>query len=200
MSIYLIRHTAPLVEKGTCYGWADIGVKETFEAEAEHIKKVLPGEIRKVHSSPLTRCGKLASHLFPEHTIAWEPDLRELNCGEWELQKWDDIPREIMDPWMNDFVNVSVPGGESYVQLFDRVTRCFEKIAGASMTAAIVTHGGVIRSILAHITQTQLKDSFGAFKIHYGCVMRLDRTENGFRCEVLSNIPTEKEQHKPSSR
>ncbi len=56
---------------------------------------------------------------------------------------------EVVDPWMNDFVNVSIPGGESYVQVFDRVSRAFV-VAGTGERAAIVTHGGVIRSILAH--------------------------------------------------
>ena len=47
---------------------------------------------------------------------------------------------------------------------------------------------------LIHLTNTALKDSFGKFKPHYGCVIKVDGNEYQF----LSNIPTEKEQHKPS--
>lgn len=196
MSVYLIRHTKPLVATGICYGHSDIDVTESFAEEAAIVKKFVPGTVHQVYSSPLQRCRKLAEHLYPHLDINLEPDLRELNCGVWEMQHWDAIPREVIDPWMNDFVNVCIPGGESYVQLFDRVVRCYERIAAMKRPVIIVAHGGVIRSILAHLTNTSLKDSFAAFKPHYGCVIKLD--DAAF--EFLSNIPTEKEQHKPSAQ
>ena len=34
MDIVLIRHTSVGVEKGTCYGWSDVPVADTFETEA----------------------------------------------------------------------------------------------------------------------------------------------------------------------
>lgn len=199
MSIYLIRHTTPLIEKGVCYGQLDIDVTDTFEAEAEQIQNALPPGIEQVYSSPLIRCHKLAGYLFPAHAISLEPHLMELACGEWEGIHWDAIAPEVIDPWMKDFVNACIPGGESYVQMHSRVTQCFTRIINGAKPVAIVTHGGVIRSILAHITQTPLVDSFGAFKIHYGCVMQLHATPAGFRYEALHNITTEKEQHKPSN-
>lgn len=200
MSIYLIRHTAPLIEKGTCYGQADIDVKESFLDEAGIIKTVIPATVQQVWSSPLQRCRKLAEHLFPSHTIHLEHRLKEINCGEWELLKWDDIPFEAIDPWMKDYVNVRIPGGENYIDLYDRVVESFLQIASGEMPVAIVTHGGVIRSILAHITGTSLLDSFKAFSIYYGSVIRISRQDDGFAYEILSNIPTPREQHKPSYR
>jgi alpha-ribazole phosphatase len=198
MSIYLIRHTTPLIEKGLCYGQLDIDVTGSFEEEAEQIQHALPDDIGQVYSSPLVRCHKLASYLFPSHTINLEPDLMELACGEWEGVHWDAIPAEVIDPWMKDFVNVCIPGGESYIQMHSRVTQCFNRIIEGPKPVAIVTHGGVIRSILAHITQTPLVDSFGAFKISYGCVMQLQASPAGLIYETLHHITTEKEQHKPS--
>lgn len=200
MSIYLIRHTAPLIDKGTCYGQADIDVKDSFYEEAAVIRSVIPSDLQHIWSSPLQRCRKLAEHLFPDISIGYENDLREINCGEWELQKWDDIPSEVIDPWMKDYVNVRIPGGENYIDLFDRVVARFQSIAATEKPAAIVAHGGVIRSILAHITGTSLQDSFRVFALHYGCVIKLDRLANGFTHSVLSNIPTIKEQHKPSPK
>ena len=199
MSIYLIRHTTPLIEKGICYGQLDLDVTDSFEEEAVQIQNALPSAIEQVYSSPLIRCQKLAGFLFPEHNISFEPDLMELACGEWEGIHWDAIAPEVIDPWMKDFVNVCIPGGESYVQMHKRVTGCFTRIIESSKPVAIVTHGGVIRSILAYITQTPLVDSFGAFKINYGCVMQLQATPAGFQYKALHNITTEKEQHKPSN-
>jgi alpha-ribazole phosphatase len=129
-----------------------------------------------------------------------ENKLKEIDCGEWELRKWDDIPSEVIDPWMKDYVNIRIPGGENYLDLYHRVVESFLEIASGEMPAAIVTHGGVIRSILAHITGTSLPDSFSAFSIHYGCVIRISRQGEGFTHEILSNIPGSREQHKPSRK
>ncbi|MDP4265512.1 MAG: alpha-ribazole phosphatase [Bacteroidota bacterium] len=198
MEIYLIRHTTPAIQKGICYGQTDLDVTASFPEEAAIIQKHLPGSIHHVYSSPLQRCSKLAGHLFPQHTISFHDDLKELHCGSWEMQHWDTIPKNEIDPWMNDFVNVSTPGGESYVDLYERVSRCFLQISKQNRPSAIVTHGGVIRSILARITHTELKDSFGAFKIHYGCVINLRYQDEQWHYDILCNIESPKEQHKPS--
>jgi alpha-ribazole phosphatase len=198
MEIYLIRHTTPAVAKGICYGQADLDVTPSFEAEAAIIKKVLPANIKHVLSSPLQRCSKLAQHLFAEQPIQYHADLMEINCGPWELRAWDEIPRAELDPWMNDFVHYQIPGGESYTQLFERTVKVLETVMAMQAPAAIVAHGGVIRSLLSHVTKTALIDSFNTFKLHYGCVAKLFKVANEWQFELLSNIPHEKEQHKPS--
>ena len=198
MEIYLVRHTAPDVAKGICYGQADIGVKETFLAEAEIIQKHLPKNISTVYSSPLQRCKKLAEHLFDNQEIYLHNDLKEINCGHWELKAWNDLPKEEIDPWMNDFVNVRIPDGESYEDLYFRVKNTFLQIISKETSAIIVAHGGVIRSILSYITNTPLKDSFAAFTLHYGCVIKISSSDAVLKHEVLSNIVHEKETHKPT--
>jgi alpha-ribazole phosphatase len=200
MPLYLIRHTTPDVSKGICYGQSDIDVGHSFQQEANQVKTYLPHSMDRVYSSPLIRCSKLAHHLFPQTPIHWEPDLMEIHCGYWEMKKWDEIPKEEIDPWMNNFVEALIPGGESYAALFDRVVRRFDQIRASPVSTALITHGGVIRSILSHITQTNLVDSFKAFPLHYGCVLKLHTDENPIRPEILFNEQSpEKEMHKPSS-
>ncbi|MBC7889701.1 MAG: alpha-ribazole phosphatase family protein [Ferruginibacter sp.] len=214
MEIYLIRHTTPAIAKGVCYGQADLDVTESFLHEAAIIQQHLPASITSVYSSPLQRCKRLAEHLFTDHAIQWQDDLKEINCGKWELELWDEIPKDEIDPWLTDHVNVRIPGGESYSDVFERVTGCFKKIiklhtthdhktiwpdAGDSLPrAVIVAHGGVIRSILSYITQTPLADSFTVFSFHYGCVIKIVHVNGNLTHEVLSNIAQEKETHKPS--
>lgn len=200
--IYLIRHTTPAVAKGICYGQTDLDVTESFIAEAEAIREVLPAPFAAVHSSPLQRCARLAAHLFPGHDITLRSELMELHCGSWEMQPWDDLPSGEIDPWMADFVNIRVPGGESYLDLHTRVTQCFNAITAtdAGGPQAIVAHGGVLRSILSSITGTPLIESFKVFSLYYGCVVRIFPTTAGPVYEVLlNNKPEEREQHKPSS-
>ena len=198
--IYLIRHTKPLVDKGICYGQTDLDVADTFLGEAEIIKKVLPPTIETVYSSPLQRCAKLATTLFPTHNIIHQPTLMELNCGNWEMQYYDHIPKHEIDPWMADYVNYTIPNGESYTTLYNRIIKAFENIATQHKEPiAIVAHGGVLRSILSYITNTPLVNSFDAFKIHYGAVINLQKHNNSYTYQVLSNIETTTEQHQPSN-
>jgi alpha-ribazole phosphatase len=200
MNIYLIRHTTPDIAKGICYGQTDLDITDTFPDEVERIRPYLPEDILTVYSSPLQRCRKLAEALFPGHSPQLQPDLMELNCGNWEMQPWNDIPKPEIQPWMDDFVNVVVPNGESYTQLHERVVKRFEWISKQKTTTAIVAHGGVLRSILSHITNTSLKDSFDVFTCHYGCVVKLVPENNGYRHEMLYNISlTGKEWHRPEA-
>jgi len=199
MEIFLIRHTTPAVEKGICYGQSDLDVTETFTGEAAIIQQHLPANIAVVYSSPLQRCSKLATHLFPGHQLQLHEQLMEINCGNWEMKRWDDIPRDETAAWMDNLIHQRIPGGESYVDLFERVSRIFDLIHQQPKPSVIVAHGGVIRSILSYITGTPLADSFKQFSLHYGCVVKLTAKENGFQHEVVSNIPHEKETHKPSN-
>jgi alpha-ribazole phosphatase len=199
MEIYLIRHTTPLIEKGICYGQTDLDITETFEEEASMILPHLPLNNIKVYSSPLQRCKKLANELFKSSNIVFDDTLMELNCGDWEMQKWDEIPKQEIQPWMDDFVNVVVPNGESYVMLHQRVVSTFEAIKQKGENAVIVAHGGVLRSILSHITNTPLKDSFDAFTFHYGCVVKIEVKEETTTHELLYNYSRQgKEWHRPS--
>ena len=194
--IYLIRHTTPAIDKGICYGQADLDVTSSFLEEAAIVRLYLPAGIQRIYSSPLQRCHKLAAWLFPKHELMLDDDLKELHCGEWELKKWDAIAKHEIDPWMNDFVNHQVPGGESYVQLYERTVNCFTRIAMQEKPAAIFTHGGVIRSILSYITRTPLSDSFAVFKPHYGCVVKIGLQNGNYQHEIISNISACIEQHR----
>jgi alpha-ribazole phosphatase len=220
MEIYLIRHTTPAVAKGTCYGQTDLDLTESLDEEAAVIRRHLPAGIVSVHSSPLRRCARLAELLFPAHPVRLHRDLMEIHCGHWEMKNWDDLPKAELDPWMKDFVGVRIPGGESYQDLFDRVNRCYRDIrdagggagsarweregwrsqAGKTGAIAIISHGGPIRSILSEMMNTPLIDSFKAFSLHYGCVVRISDPGGVWRHELLSNpVPAEREQHKPKN-
>ena len=196
--IYLIRHTTPDINTGICYGQSDLDITSSFHEEAEIIRQHLPTGIQQVYSSPLQRCHKLASYLFPHHDLILDDNLKELHCGAWELKNWDDIAKEELDPWMKDFVNRQVPGGESYLQLYERTVNCFIKIVKQKKPAIVFTHGGVIRSTLSYITRTPLTDSFAVFKLHYGCVVKIVSRDSDYQHEILSNIASVNEQHRPA--
>lgn len=173
MEIYLIRHTTPNIEKDICYGQSDIDVTENFENEAKKIvTQIQFDDLTKVFSSPLKRCKKLAEKF--SKNIQFDERLLEINFGNWELQSWNTIPRSESDPWMNDFVNVTIPNGESYLDLAARADLFFEEIKLLKCEKIIVvTHAGVIRTIMAKLNNIALVKSFD-IKVEYGQVFKIE--------------------------
>ena len=174
MNLYLIRHTKVALKAGICYGQSDIELADTFNDEVEEIKVQLSDiKFDKIFSSPLTRCKILSKYLFGANII-YDNRLKELNFGDWEMQEWDKINHPLIDRWMTDFVNTHCPNGESFVDLNMRVSSFLKNIKGKEFNnVGIITHSGVMRSIL---TQHENEDLKNAFKrdINYGEVIKLN--------------------------
>ena len=171
MEIYLVRHTETVCAKGICYGQANVALKEPYLEQFQEIKDCLPKNAF-YYSSPLKRCTILASFLS---SSKYEVDnrLMEMHFGDWELKSWDEISKEEMDPWMNDFVNVNVPNGESFVELYKRVLSFIEEKKEDASSLVIVTHAGVIRSFLCKQMNLDLKDAFSN-KVDFGQVIKIN--------------------------
>lgn len=181
MEIYLIRHTTPDIEKGICYGQTDLDLVVHYAQEFENVKsKISNNKHFIVYSSPLKRCSLLAKQF--NNDVMFDARLKELNFGDWEMKSWNDIPEEDMNTWMKDFVNVSVPNGESYAELTSRVIDFFETFNNldTNKTFIVVSHAGPIRALLSTILKIPLKESF-KIKINYGDVFQLKKTKDSFK-------------------
>lgn len=188
MEIYIVRHTTPDVAKGICYGQTDLNLVTNHDHEFEDVKSKIPYATNyNIFSSPLKRCRLLAEQL--DNAIVLDDRLKELNFGTWELKAWDDISENELTPWMNDFVNTQVPGGESYTQLALRVHSFFKslKLSDENEPAIIVTHAGPIRAFLSSLLDIPLKDSF-KIKIDYGDVFHLRKEKDGFKLIAELNL------------
>jgi len=176
MEIYLVRHTETICEKGICYGQSDVNIVEPFDEIFDKIISELPSEA-VIFSSPLKRCVILAKHIQQNiKAISYQEDerLKEMNFGDWELKTWNEIPPEELNPWMEDFVNIKVSNGESFTELHKRVgVFLLDKIQKINHPIIIVSHAGVIRSILCHQTSLPLKDAFNN-KVDFGEVIRIE--------------------------
>ncbi|HMW73184.1 MAG TPA: histidine phosphatase family protein [Cellvibrionaceae bacterium] len=120
--IYLVRHLKPLIPAGVCYGQSDVPAETITPAICTHLLSQLPPQAA-IFSSPLERCRTLATHLFPNQSIQFNPLLMELNFGAWEMCPWDTIPREQLDLWAGDQQYFAPPNGESFADLCARVQR-----------------------------------------------------------------------------
>ncbi|MEM6866068.1 MAG: alpha-ribazole phosphatase [Bacteroidota bacterium] len=176
MEIYLIRHTAPDIDKGICYGQSDIPLAQTFSDESNHVLAQLPGTMDIVFTSPLKRCLELAE-LIPSKKLKESSQLMEMDFGDWEMKPWGEIPKNELNPWMEDFVNHNVPNGESMTILAHRVNQWYSKLKATSFEkVAIVTHAGPIRILLSTINQTPLAEAFKRYQIDYGEMITIGKT------------------------
>ena len=121
MEIYLARHTSEDVPRGTCYGFTDVTLRATFRREATATRLRLGNlTFDHVYTSPLSRAAKLAT--FCGYPAAERDErLKEMNMGDWEMQRFDDIIDERLQLWYDDFLNQPTTGGQSFRDLYARV-------------------------------------------------------------------------------
>lgn len=72
-------------------------------------------------------------------------DFAEMDFGDWENRRWEEIGRAALDDWAADFLGYAGHGGESVAHLRDRVARGLEAVPEG---AVVVTHAGVIKAAL----------------------------------------------------
>nr|WP_262922755.1 alpha-ribazole phosphatase [Roseivirga pacifica] len=180
MEIYLVRHTRPNVRKGICYGQTDLDLADSFMTDRKLVDAKMPVNIDCIYTSPLQRSEKLARSLH--ENIVVDDRLKELDFGAWEMKPWDDIPKDEIMPWMDDFVNHKVPGGESFIDLKNRCESFITELSKKPYKkVVIVTHAGPIRVFLGTFLEMQPKNFF-RLTSGYGGVSRIDVGEQ--RVEV----------------
>lgn len=157
MAIYFIRHTKVATPKGICYGQSDVPVADSFSEEAEIIKnKIATLSFSFVYSSPLSRCIELATYCGFSN-VKIENNLMELNFGDWEMQRWNDIDMRI---WKENWVNIPPPNGESFMEMYQRTSHFFKRIGQQEEDILIFTHNGVINCAKAYYENIALENTF----------------------------------------
>lgn len=174
MEIYLLRHTAINNPNKLCYGQSDINLATDWESHFDALKQKLEPNLygSSFYSSPYQRCTQLAGFLSYDQ-YQTDARLSEMNFGDWEQRLWTEIDQPVLNAWMADFVNYQVPGGESFALMHQRCTQFWDELLGSSTDRVfIVTHAGVIRSLLAHILCIPL-DKIFQLEVDYGSVTKI---------------------------
>ncbi len=174
MEIYLIRHTSVNVPKGTCYGFTDVALKPSFRQEATATRLRLRGlTFDRIYTSPLSRAAKLAAYCgFPQ--AVRDARLKEMNMGEWEMQRFDDITDERLQTWYDDYLNQPATGGESFRQLYARVAAFLDELRRQPLhRIAIFAHGGVLVCARAYAGDIPVEKGFEHLT-PYGGVVKIN--------------------------
>ncbi len=149
LKLHLVRHLAPSVAPGVCYGRTDLAVDPALQAQSLAALRAQLPDGASLYSSPLQRCAGLAHALFGARVVLDER-LVELDFGDWEMRRWDDIDRAGVDAWAADVAHYRPGGGESVFDMAQRIA-AFEADLPEHGEVIVVCHAGTIRLLGARL-------------------------------------------------
>lgn len=151
--LWLVRHAAPQVAPGTCYGSLDMPADPTATAQtARALADALPHGA-SLHTSTLQRCELLAQSLQalrPDLVPNPDPRLREMDFGAWEGRAWSAIAKSDIDAWAAAFATHAPGGGESLAAMLARVASALavaRQVDSGGQDVVWITHAGVARCV-----------------------------------------------------
>lgn len=166
--LWLLRHPEPETVRGRCYGRLDVSLSTEGTGSARLIAERLARiTFHAIYASPLQRCAQAAEILAEGRSCPVErvESLREIDFGEWEGRSYDEIaalyPHLYLE-WMERPTEIRFPKGECFRQMRSRVLAAAQRLVSlhAGQSVALVTHGGVIRIILADVLRMIPADIF----------------------------------------
>jgi alpha-ribazole phosphatase/probable phosphoglycerate mutase len=159
-NVWLIRHAEPDASvHGLCYGSLDVPLSVTGREQAAQLAERLRAEpLAAIYSSPRVRATQTAEAVAAPHglTTCVCPAFREIDFGDFEGRPYDEIAAShpaIYRRWMESPTEVQFPTGESFAQMRERVLGAYRPLLATheAHSIAIVTHGGVVRIVLADV-------------------------------------------------
>ena len=159
MNIYLLRHGETDENKSrNYYGKLDAELNDTGRKQSERAGILIRGiKFDQVYISERKRTRETAEIVLSTKGLKIETDSRinEINFGVFEGKSYEEIKREYpleCEAWDKDWKGFAPGGGESYLQFYSRVREFFEDVINMDYkNILIVTHGGVIRTILCYV-------------------------------------------------
>jgi broad specificity phosphatase PhoE len=195
--LLLIRHAEIEPRYQHAFGGRiDMNLSARGRAQARTLAQFLRGkQLAAIYSSPMKRVQQTLAPLFkngaPVQTIL--PGLQEVDFGDWSGYNWNQVREKFgVHPydWLDEIELGAVPNGENGVQFRARVESCLYEIIGRhpGETAAIFSHGGVIRMILAILLNLPLPKT-NSFEIEYTSVTQVALHPELNEVELLNFTP-----------
>ena len=156
-TLYLFRHGLTKGNYNAQYiGHTDLPLTTDSIEDLKNIKaKHHYPTVDAVFVSPLKRAMQSADIMFPKNNKIVIDNFIEYNFGEFEGHTAKELEnsKEFYD-WLHGDIYAAPPFGESNAQFTQRVCEAFEKVVNGCVSEgvtdfAIVTHAGVIMTILA---------------------------------------------------
>jgi len=163
VKITLIRHGEVAVPYiGKYNGHNDIGLSQKGKQEAQLLaERFTCKAFDLVYCSDLRRAKETLAPFVQAKDAIYTEKLREKSWGEHEGLGYEEIVAQGIE-YKNFRQWVTALGGEAYQTYIQRVKHFFfeELAAKKADTVLIVTHGGVIRVLMALVQNISLEDTF----------------------------------------
>ncbi len=160
-TIYLIRHgKTPANEQHLYCGSTDLPLSEAGLSELKDLHYCV-GNARFI-TSGMKRTEQTLKALFGDVPFSVEPGFREVDFGVFEMHSYEQLKlRQDYQAWLTGDNESNIPPqGESGIQMTQRVIAAFEKYANSAQNTVIVTHGGVIAALMAHLFPQEQKSRY----------------------------------------
>jgi alpha-ribazole phosphatase len=184
--LILIRHGETDLSGRFC-GQSDPDLNARGEEQVrELVRELKDVRIDSVYSSDLLRARRTAEAVArsAELRVHMVPELREISFGDWEGMHWSEIERRFSEEaalWMKEYPQRCTPGGENLLEFEARVLNAVNRIAAAATsTVCIVSHGGVMRLLLKHLSRVDDEEAWALTK-DYARPIAIDVTEMAFQ-------------------
>ncbi len=193
--IYLVRHGQTVWnEEGKLCGSSDVPLSDEGLVQAQKVAARMKNvDLSAVYSSPLLRARQTAEAIASHHNlpVQVEPDLREVDYGEWEGLKVDEAMEkfpELERLRREDPMNFVAPKGEPMKNFAQRVIAAVQRIAlrHPDETICIVAHQTVNRFILCWVLQMDFR-LWRQLRQDPACVNLLQVREDGMWRVCLVN-------------
>ncbi|MCP3027869.1 histidine phosphatase family protein [Halobacillus sp. A5] len=157
VDFYLIRHGETTSNQERRYiGWRDEPLSDQGRRQINLLCRKLP-PFGRLFSSDLTRCTETAGKVDDRFQV--DRALREYHFGDFDGKRYAELNKNSeYQCWLNDMENVTPPNGESFSTFRSRVLKFMGRILDClgqdeQMPVGIVTHGGVIRTLLQYFSK-----------------------------------------------
>ncbi len=162
--IHLIRTGSTSANPWKRYvGQSDIPLCDKGREALEQLRQEFTyPPVQAVYASPLGRCIETADILYPDHQPIVVEGLKDMNLGTFEGKTFDELRgEEAFSRWLADSFKNTAPGGEKTEDFTARVVTALDGVVRQMMerktqSAAIITHGGVVMSLMAAIALPRL--------------------------------------------
>ncbi|MDD5169414.1 MAG: histidine phosphatase family protein [Syntrophales bacterium] len=177
MELILVRHGETTWNKERrVQGRSDIELSEVGLEQARKLALALKDyPLEAIYASPLTRARQTAEAINAHHHLHIRIDagLMEMDQGDFEGLSFKELmacEKEFLQQWISDPSSVTMPNGESFIQVQQRAWRVIEDMAGKPENVLVVSHNFTIAAIVCKLRNISLSE------FRSGCVDTASKT------------------------
>jgi len=176
--LYLIRHGETEQNKtGILMGSTDTPLNDHGRLQAASLRERINAlEVDTIFSSPLSRAVETATLVFGEQVpIITDSSLQEFHFGEWEGMHFSQIATQYPDIWQMWLTDWEPAFKQRVISFAAEVVN-----QHPGQRVAMVSHGGCIRSLLAHFFCESVSKGYWKFKVDNATLTEI---------EFMGNLP-----------